>query len=281
MKQFIETHATDNIVQGHINILGINFDSTSSYRKGSRFGPDKIREASDNLETYSPYLDKDLENFKVYDLGNLKTSAESLKYSVPYFQELVNNLNFKNDNTKLITLGGEHSISLLPIKKYLKEYPQLTILHLDAHADLREEYLGNPYSHASIIRRVLDNFDEQNQLVQYGIRSGTKNEFNYMRKNNTLCNSLEQLCTKVKKINTPIYLTLDLDFFDPSVLPGTGTPEAGGESFNSFIKILKTIPHQVLVGADIVELSPPIDPSGNSACFASKIVREIILKMTN
>jgi len=275
---FIETPHCREFLKESINILGIPYDGTASYRAGARFGPNAIREASINLETYSPYMDKDLSELKLNDMGNLPF-AVSFNRLKDIFEKITENLDLIKDNIKILTLGGEHSISYFPLQLYLSQYPELLIIHLDAHADLRDGYLGHHYSHASVIRRALDHFDPGHQLVQYGIRSGTQDEFIWMKENKTLLTSLNDLVSFIQAQATtrPIYLTLDLDFFDPSILPGTGTPEAGGETFHNFIKIIKLLRTKNLVGADVVELAPTIDSTGNSSCFASKIVRELLL----
>ena len=153
---------------------------------------------------------------------------------------------------------------------------------MDAHADLRDGYEGFHYSHASIIRRALDHFGKDHGLVQYGIRSGTKNEYKWMREKGTLQTSKEDFFSVMRSIpkERPLYLTLDLDYFDPSYFPGTGTPEPGGEDFHSFIKLMKILRGKNIVGADVVELAPELDSSGNSSVFAAKVVREIGLLLT-
>lgn len=264
-------------------LLGIPFDGTASFRPGQRFAPQAIRDASENLETYSPYLHLDLTENQLCDLGDLPYFPSHWESNVSNFEKTTREISLNLNNSKLVTLGGEHSISFIPIKTYLSHYQQLTILHLDAHADLRPGYLGHPHSHASIIYNAQSLFRPGHDLIQYGIRSGTKEEFFWMREKKTLMKSLDELCTKLDKIHSdrPIYLTLDLDFFDPAYFPGTGTPEAGGENFHSFIKIIKILSKKNFVGADITELLPSSDLSGNSNCFASKIVREVFLALNN
>lgn len=276
-----------NVGTPGIYLIGFGFDGTACFRKGTKEGPDAIRDVSDGIETYSPYLDADLsDNTSLFDLGNLVIGSshdQNLNWQIgtDNFNKLFKDKNLINQNIKIISLGGEHSVSYAPIKTYLDNYEDLIILHLDAHADLRDGYQGFHYSHASIMRRVLDHFKTSHQLIQYGIRSGTKEEYLWMSQNNTLKRSLEELTSSLKSIpaDRPIYLTLDLDFFDPAYLPGTGTPEAGGENFHSFIKIIKILKTKNLVGSDIVELSPPIDKTGNSNVFAAKVLREVILAM--
>ena len=282
-KPFIGTNYTESIHSNSIHILGFCFDGTASFRPGARFGPDATRDASFGLETYSPYLNKDLEDYKINDCGNLPIHPSSWLKTNTYFHEHTKDLDLKKDQIKFLTLGGEHSISYGPIRLHLDQYEDLFILHLDAHADLRDGYLGERYSHASIIKRVMDHFSSKNDLLQYGIRSGLKEEFEFMQAKNTKANSLDECLERLKALapTRPIYLTLDLDFFDPAYLPGTGTPEAGGENFQSFIQILKILDKKNLVGADIVELAPGIDPTGNSAAFASKVTREVLLAIKN
>jgi agmatinase len=257
-----------------VNILGIPYDETACFRKGAWFGPGAIRTVSDGLESYSPYLDLDLEDFNFFDLLDVENnnSWDSLEKSFIKRFEMVS-----LTDKKLLTLGGEHSISFLPIREYLKIYPDLLIIHLDAHADLRDGYEGYKYSHASVMFRVSELFGKNHSCLQYGIRSGTKDEFRLMKQRDSRCVSLDILLEFIEKTVRPIYLTLDLDFFDPSIMPGTGTPEAGGESFENFIKIVKRLRGKQVVGADCVELAPAIDQTGNSSVFAALVVRELIL----
>lgn len=268
-----------------LNLIGFGFDGTACFRKGTAIAPDAIRLVASDIESYSPYLDLDLEKAApFYDLGNLvvqQTGDAHQDYVAAHerFTGLTESLDFATDGIQFLTLGGEHSISYSCIAKYLQAYPDLVLLHLDAHADLREEYQGYHYSHASIIRRCLDHFGPGHQLLQFGIRSGTRDEYVWMRENKTLAPSLDDFVVFIEALpaSRPIYLTLDLDYFDPAFLPGTGTPEPGGQDFFSFVRIVQALHKKNMVGADVVELSPPVDASGNSDVFATKVVRELIL----
>lgn len=270
-----------------IHLLGFEFDGTACFRKGTVKGPDAIREVSAGIESFSPYLDMDLEDYQnIYDLGNLKVGAgtnqtDNWQEATDQFFSLVEGLDFKGQKARFLLLGGEHSVSYAPIVSHLKAYDNLVLLHLDAHADLRDGYEGYHYSHASLIRRALDHFGKNHQLIQYGIRSGTREEYDWMREHKSNCHSLQELVERLEEIapDRPIYLTLDLDFFDPCFLPGTGTPEPGGENFHNFIKINKILRRKNFVGADVVELSPDIDTSNNSSVFATKVVRELLLSL--
>ncbi|WP_412473444.1 agmatinase [Halobacteriovorax sp. YZS-1-1] len=278
--------ATDELRDSSVSLIGFGFDGTACFRKGTRLGPDALREVSDGIETYSPYLDLTTEDYTFYDLGNLPVKDQteaSWQEATKCFEDNFSQINFKEHDIKLMTLGGEHSISYAPIKKYLNDFDDLVLIHLDAHADLRDGYLGYHYSHASIIKRSLDHFKEGHELIQYGIRSGTKEEYEYMNSSGSIAKSRKEFLERVSKIdsNRPIYLTLDLDYFDPSFFPGTGTPEPGGEDFHSFISFVKILTEKNIVGCDVVELSPEIDLTGNSSVFAAKVVRELILLLTS
>ncbi len=279
---------SDQIQANALNVLGFGFDGTACFRKGTKHGPDAIRAVSTGIESYSPYLNDDLETREsLYDLGNLPVGDSNdheanWKQANDEFYKLMEGRNLKAENIKLMTLGGEHSISYAPIKTYLEAYEDLVLIHLDAHADLRDGYEGYHYSHASIIRRALDHMTDKHKLIQYGIRSGTKEEYEWMNEHKTIKKSLEEFVAEVVAIDDsrPIYLTFDLDYFDPSFFPGTGTPEPGGETFHSFVKLVKILRNKNFVGCDVVELSPEIDSSGNSDVFATKVVRELILCLT-
>ncbi len=285
-KRLYRTARPASQLQPHsLNMIGFGFDGTACFRKGTAIAPDAIRMVASDIESYSPYLDLDLEETTpFYDLGNLvvqQSGDAHQDYLAAHerFTELAGSLDFASEGIKFLTLGGEHSISYSFIAKYLQAFPDLVLLHLDAHADLRDEYQGYHYSHASIIRRCLDHFGPGHQLRQFGIRSGTKDEYVWMRENQTLAPSLDAFVAFIEglPVGRPIYLTLDLDYFDPAFLPGTGTPEPGGQDVFSFIRIVQALRHKNMVAADVVELSPPVDSSGNSDVFATKVVRELIL----
>ncbi|WP_241967724.1 agmatinase [Pseudidiomarina insulisalsae] len=284
VREFFGAKVDDAIHANSTHMIGFGFDGTACFRKGTRNGPDGLRAVSEDIESYSPYLDADLFDLPFYDLGNLSLGhGEDIEgqwqHASDQFDTLFGDLDLAKHNVRVLTLGGEHSISYAPIRKYLAQYPDLVLLHLDAHADLRDGFLGYHYSHASIMRRCLDHFGPEHQLIQYGIRSGTREEYQYMKEHNTVRTSRKDFLESVAAIadERPIYLTLDLDYFDPSFLPGTGTPEPGGEDFHSYVSLMKILRNKNLVGADVVELSPEIDPTGNSDVFAAKIVRELLI----
>ena len=267
-----------------IGIFGVNYDGTCSFKPGARFGPESIRQVSSCLETYCPKLNKDLEDIMYVDFGSIIIDKNDSKSVIESVKSVTNFL--INKRLSPIMLGGEHSITTGAIEGLVKKYPDLILVQLDAHADLRESYIGNKHSHACTMKRCLEVLPEK-KILQVGIRSGTKEEFQFMHNNNQLVNfcpggnaqKLRQALLPYSKY--PIYLTIDLDWFDPSLLAGTGTPEPGGFFWNDFEEILKTLRDFRIVASDIVELSPEIDKSGVSSIVAAKVLRSLILSLEN
>ena len=257
-------------------IFGAPFDGTTSYRPGTRFAGKQIRSESYGIETYSPYQDKDLEDIAVFDGGELElpfgNTGRVLQLIEDYTAEVL------QSGKTPIMIGGEHLVTLGAVRAVAKKYPELHIIHFDAHADLRQEYLGEELSHACVLRRCHDILGD-NRIFQFGIRSGDRQEFHFA-KNHTYMNkfnldTLEEVCNKLQ--DKPVYFTIDLDVLDSSVFPGTGTPEAGGIGFNELIRGIITVGKLKVVAADINELSPPYDPSGVSTAAACKTLRELLL----
>jgi len=267
-----------------IGIFGVNYDGTCSFKPGARFGPEAIRQVSSCLETYCPNLNKDLEDILYVDFGSILIDKNDSKSVIESVKSATNFL--INKHLSPIMLGGEHSITGGAIEALVKKYPDLILVQLDAHADLRESYVGNKHSHACAMRRCLEVLPEK-KILQVGIRSGTKEEFQIMHNNNQLVNfcpggnAKELKQALIPYSNSAIYLTIDLDWFDPSLLAGTGTPEPGGFFWNDFEEILKTLKEFKIVAADIVELAPEIDKSGVSSIVAAKILRSLILSLEN
>ena len=260
-----------------IVIFGAPFDSTTSYRPGTRFASRTMRAESYGLETYSPYQDLDLEDTAVFDGGDLELcfgdTNMALDDITAYTQQIL-------DSGKLpLMIGGEHLVSLPVIKAVYEQYPELCVIHFDAHTDLRDDYLGAKLSHASVIRRVWD-FVGDGRIWQFGIRSGERAEFYWAKEHTHLQKftfaGLENAIAQLK--GKPVYLTIDLDVLDPSCFPGTGTPEAGGVTFMELLKaMLSVIRGCNIVGCDLVELSPMLDASGASTATALKVLREMLL----
>lgn len=256
-------------------IVGLPYDGTCSYRPGTRFGPEAIRAASWGLETYSPIQNRDLEQTAYFDAGELEFPLGNRDAILAMIRQNAQEV-LKADK-RWLGVGGEHLVTFPVIEAYLEKYPDLAVLHFDAHADLREDYLGEQLSHATVLRRVVDRIGPE-RLVQIGIRSGPKEEFDWMRQNKTLLESPEQLPAAMAKLqNRPVFLTIDLDVLDPSIMSGTGTPEPGGMSFTELVQWLTRFSGLNFVGADVVELSPHYDPSGVSTVVAAKVMREVML----
>ena len=263
-----EDYKTSNIV-----MLGMPFDGTVSYRPGSRFAPEQIRLASWGLEEYSPYFDKHLEDCNFHDAGDLEFPLGNTEKSLEVIKNNVEEI--YRDGKRVFGIGGEHLVTLPEIQAVSKYVDNLAIVHFDAHTDLREEYLGEPLSHSAVIRHSAEIVGFEN-LKQIGIRSGMKEEFELMKKYGTLIHEHSELdCFK----NKNIFVTVDLDVLDTSIMPGTGTPEVGGLNFNQLVDWFKYLSNFNSIGADVVELAPDYDASGASTAVATKVIRELLMAM--
>ena len=260
-------------------LFGAPFDSTTSYRPGSRFGSAAIRRESYGIESYSPYQDKDLLDSAVFDSGDIELPFGDTALALAQIEERAAAI--LGAGKRPFLLGGEHLVTLGAFRAAFSKYPDIHILHFDAHADLREDYLGVGLSHACVLRRCWELCGD-GKIFQFGIRSGDREEFRWGASHvsthkfdlNDLESCLEQLG------DTPVYFTLDLDVLDPSVFPGTGTPEPGGVAFEELRKAVTLVCQKANVAAcDVNELSPPYDPSGVSTMAACKIVREMLLAL--
>ena len=257
--------------KSEIIMLGLPFDGTVSYRPGSRFAPEQIRLASWGLEEYSPYFDKHLEECNFHDAGDLEFPLGNTVKSLDLIEKNVREI--YKDGKKVFGIGGEHLVTLPEIKAVSEFYKDLAIVHFDAHTDLRKEYLGEALSHSAVIRHAGEIIGFEN-IKQIGIRSGMKEEFDLMKKYNTQIYDYSELdCFKKKNI----FITVDLDVLDTSIMPGTGTPECGGLKFNDLIGWFKYLSHFDIIGADVVELAPDYDASGASTAVATKVIRELLM----
>lgn len=254
-----------------IVMLGMPFDGTVSYRPGSRFAPEQIRLASWGLEEYSPYFDKELAEVNFHDVGDLEFPLGNTYKSLDLIEKNVSEI--YKDGKKVFGIGGEHLVTLPEVKAVSKFYQDLAIIHFDAHTDLRQDYLGEEMSHSAVIRHI-SKFVNPKNIKQIGIRSGMKEEWEFMKTHNTLCKEHSQLDELKDK---PVFVTVDLDCLDTSIMPGTGTPETGGMSFNDLISWFKYIKDFNIVGADVVELAPDYDPTGASTAVATKVIRELLM----
>ncbi|WP_099204578.1 agmatinase [Scatolibacter rhodanostii] len=260
-------------------LFGTPFDSTTSYRPGTRFGPSTIRAQSYGIETYSPYQDLDLEDIAVMDSGDIELCIGDTQKVLKQIEDRTAQI--LADGKRPFMIGGEHLVTLGAFRAIHEQYPEVHIVHFDAHADLREDYLGVKLSHACVLRRCWE-FTGDNRIFQFGIRSGDKEEFlwgkEHVSTNRFNLDTLEETLERLK--DKPIYFTVDLDILDPSIFPGTGTPEPGGVSFEELRKAVTLVCQQAnIVGCDVNELSPHYDQSGVSAIVACKIIREMLLAL--
>ncbi|MGT2911649.1 agmatinase [Streptococcus cameli] len=257
-------------------LFGAPYDSTTSFRPGTRFASTAIRNESFGIETYSPYQDKDLEDIAVFDAGDLELPFGNTVETLRQLEEQVATI--AGDGKLPIMIGGEHSITAGPVKAMLAKYPDLHLIQFDAHTDLREDYLGVRESHASVIKRCWDMMGD-GRIFQFGIRSGQKEEFEWAKEHTHLqkfnFDGLDEVVEQLK--GKPVYFTLDLDVLDPSEFPGTGTPEAGGVRFTELMAAIEKISQLNIVAADMNELCPIYDQSGQSTALACKLLREIML----
>lgn len=267
-----------NFEEASIVLYGAPFDSTTSFRPGARFGPSAMRHESFGLETYSPYQDKDLIDISVFDSGDLELCFGSSEIALSDIQKRAEEI-LKAGKFPLL-LGGEHLVTLGAVRAAAAKYPDLHIIHFDAHADLRDDYLGAKLSHACVLRRCHEIVGD-GHIHQFCIRSGEREEFQFASRHTDFhpftFEGLGETVRELKEKQVPVYFTIDLDCMDPSVFPGTGTPEAGGVSFLELLKAIRTVSQANLVGADVNELAPMLDTSGVSTATACKVLRELLL----
>ena len=267
---------TSTYEEADIVIYGAPFDNTTSFRPGARFGSQAIRNESYGLEEYSVYQDAKISDYAIHDASDLVCPFGDTKESLNVIEEFSRKI--VQDSKILVLLGGEHLITLGAIKPVFEKYPNLVVIHFDAHTDLRDQFLGQKLSHATVMRRVCE-LVKDDRIYQFGIRSGEKEEFEFSQEHTHMYRyDLRAVRETIKTIkNRPVYFSLDLDVLDPSVFCGTGTPEPGGISFKELLNAVLEMKGLNIVGCDIVELSPHYDHSGASTAAACKITREILL----
>ena len=266
--------------EAEIVLFGAPFDSTTSYRPGARFGSAAMRHESFGLETYSPYQDKDLTDYKIFDSGDLELCFGSSEYALKEIEERASLI--INHGKLPVLIGGEHLVTLGAVRAAVKEWKDLHIIHFDAHADLREDYLGAKLSHACVMRRCHEILGD-GRIHQFCIRSGDREEFRFAGQHTDMhkfdFSGLLELVTELKEKKVPVYFTIDLDCLDPSIFPGTGTPEAGGVSFKELLDAMLLVSQTNVVAADVNELAPMLDTTGVSTATAGKVLRELLLSL--
>ena len=263
-----------------IVLFGAPFDSTTSFRPGTRFAPHAIRSESFGLETYSPWLDRDLEDINVFDSGDIELCIGSASKALDQISERTATI--LKDGKIPFMIGGEHLVTLGAFREVFSKYPDVHIIHFDAHTDLRDDYLDVKLSHACVLRRCHD-LTGDGRIHQFGIRSGERAEWRWSREGHTDLHpfNFDGLADTVRGLgDKPVYFTIDLDVMDPSVFPGTGTPEYGGVTFMQLIEAIYTVCNGCnIVGLDVNELCPPYDQTGASTAAACKIIRELLLSI--
>jgi agmatinase len=266
---FLASRALGAVPGSAPTLIGVPYDATSSFRRGSRWGPAAIRWASESIETYNPLIDRDLEHVPFVDAGDLHLEGLDPQAMVRAIRRhLGPGLPF--------LLGGEHTITLGAVQALIALHHDLVVIQWDAHTDLREAYQGHPVGHATVMRRILDGGCP---LVQLGIRAGTREEFALAGRRSLYISRgvsvpdplLESLRSR------PLYLSVDIDVLDPSVAPGTGNPEPDGAAYPELLAALRSLSHHRIVGMDLVEVAPPWDPGGRTPVIAASLVRDMLL----
>jgi agmatinase len=275
---FIKSHP--NFEESQVVLYGMPMDWTVSYRPGSRFGPARIREVSVGLEEYSAYLDRELEDIRYYDAGDIPLPFGNPQKSIDIIEDFVDQVLAAGKFP--LGMGGEHLVSWPVMKAVYKKYPDLAIIHFDAHTDLREEYEGEPLSHSTPIRKIAEHIGPSN-VYSFGIRSGMKEEFEWAKQNGMHISTFEVL-EPLKEIlptlaGRPVYVTIDIDVLDPAHAPGTGTVDCGGITSKELLASIHAIARSEVnvIGGDLVEVAPIYDPSEQTANTASKLIREMLL----
>lgn len=275
---FIKSHP--EYEESEAVLYGMPMDWTVSFRPGSRFGPARIREASIGLEEYSLYLDRELGEVKFFDAGDIPLPFGNPERSVAMIEEFVGKV--LEDGKFPLGMGGEHLVTWPVIKAFHKKYPDLAIIHMDAHTDLREDYEGESLSHATVIRKAADLIGPSN-VYSFGIRSGLKEEFQWARENGMkiapfeVLEPLKQMLPELA--GRPVYVTIDIDVLDPAHAPGTGTVDCGGITSKELLASIHEIARSGIhvVGCDLVEVAPIYDPAEQTVNTASKLIREMLL----
>ena len=266
--------------QAETVLFGAPFDSTTSFRPGARFGSAAMRHESFGLETYSPYQDADLTDYSVFDSGDIELCFGSAEAALADIEARAEEI--LSDGKRPVLLGGEHLVTLGALRAVVRRHPDLHIIHFDAHADLRDDYLGAQLSHACVMRRAHDLLGD-GRIHQFCIRSGDREEFRFAKAHTDLhpfsFDGLEAVTEALAAAKTPVYFTIDLDCLDPSAFPGTGTPEAGGVRFAELLQAILLVARCNVVAADVNELAPMLDPSGVSTATACKVLRELLLAL--
>lgn len=271
---FLSARETPDDCRWHL--VGLPYDEASSFRRGAQYGPPEIRLASDSIESYSAYQDRDLEDLRYFDTGDLELSGKDPEAAIAAIRSFYESAYRRA--VSLLGIGGDHTVTVGAVQGVVQSGLRPRVLYLDAHMDVRGEYTGGIYSHACVARRLAEQLGADH-LMLWGIRSGERSEFEWARSEGIyLGREISSLKKAIRSLDEdPVYLTIDLDVFDPAELPGVGNPEPGGLRFAEFLDLLEEIRRLNVVGADVVELAPVWDASGRSSVMSAEIIRELLL----
>lgn len=268
--------ARGGLPPSRVTILGVPMEQTTTGVPGTRLGPDRIRQFSENVESYSPYFKKDLTDYQISDAGNLEFDY------LPTIEEKLDLIgerttDYLKQESKILLIGGEHTLTLGAVRAMVSKYPDLAVLQLDAHADLREiGESGSLTAHDTVMRRAKELL-RPDSLVQTGIRSMAREEAALSESMTLDIGDVEGIRKRLGK--RPVWLTLDLDVLDPSVMPAVGTPEPMGATYRQVIDLLIGLKDIDFVGADIVEFNPLAADFAAPAVVAANLVREVCCLM--
>jgi agmatinase len=285
---FMRLPVTRELKDVDVAILGVPFDSGTSYRSGTRFGPRKIREASLMIWGHNSTLNvTPLKKLKVVDYGDVSVIPTSIEHTMTAITKTASDV--IETGATLITLGGDHSIALPLLRAHAKKHGPVSLVHIDAHIDTWEaEFEAVPYSHGTPFRYALqEGLIRKGEYMQIGIRGPLSGENDYTDAKElgarivTIHEVMEKGVKEVLKevherMKGPVYVTVDIDSADPAYAPGTGTPEVGGLSSYQLLQLVRGLHGLNLVGFDLVEVSPPFDHGDITAILASNIVFEYL-----
>lgn len=276
MNQLNYLSAVREYDSARICLFGAPVDQTTSFRPGTRFAPNAIRLESMGLEIYSPYQDQEITSKSICDVGDTSVFPGNVTKTLDAIYEQTKQI--VQDHKIPFMIGGEHLVTYPAIKAVAEEYPNLRVVHFDAHTDLRDTFFGEALSHATVIKKVANILGDR-RVYQFGIRSGVKEEFVYAQTHQFIekfsANLIYSILPELK--DYPIYITIDLDVLDPSIMPGTGTPEAGGLTFKELLTAVLELKSLNIVGCDVVELAPEQDVTKSSTIVAAKLIRELLI----
>jgi agmatinase len=278
----------DQVDRADVAILGVPFDTGVSYRPGARFGPNHVRESSRLLRPYNPALDvSPFERLQVADAGDVAVNPFDINQAIDTIQAAA--LDLTSSGSRLITIGGDHTISLPLLRAAAERHGPVALLHFDAHLDTWDTYFGAEYTHGTPFRRAFEEgIIDTEALCHVGTRGplyGKKDleddrrfGFGIVTSSDVMRQGVDEVVDKLRDRigKRPLYISIDVDVMDPAHAPGTGTPEAGGLTSRELLEIVRGMRGLNLVGGDIVEVSPPYDHAELTGVAASHLTYDLI-----